>query len=202
MQQQFNQKWDNCGEHANSGTTCQTIVNKVMTDNYFSNPPPKSTGREYFSETFLKTILNDCCLQSLSDNDIVSTVTDVTVAAIVQAVEHFCHGIQKIEVTGWVSARDERAGFACNRAGSYFYGFTRAAILVTGGGCHNAYLMDRLATRLPTITVSAADDSVHQNFREAIGFAILGYRRFHNIKTTLTTGSTEPLLLGDLFYKT
>ena len=77
MAKLFQQKWDDGGSHAARGTACDFIVQKILTDNYFSQPPPKSTGREYFSKQFLDQILIDC--ESLSKTDIIATVTEITV---------------------------------------------------------------------------------------------------------------------------
>ena len=78
MAELFQQKWDDGGEHAARGSYSQKIVEKILTDEYFSQAPPKSTGREYFSNEFLSQILRDC--QSLSNDDIIATITQITVS--------------------------------------------------------------------------------------------------------------------------
>jgi len=77
MKKLFGQKWDDGGIHGSSGTVCEDIAQKILTDYYFAKSPPKSTGREYFSEQFLAEILKDC--QSISNNDIIATITEITV---------------------------------------------------------------------------------------------------------------------------
>jgi 1,6-anhydro-N-acetylmuramate kinase len=70
---------------------------------------------------------------------------------------------------------------------------------ISGGGCQNNYLVRRLAQNLRNISVTKSNDTVLQNFREAVGFAVLGYRRVHHLTSDLTTGSKMPIILGELF---
>ncbi|CAG5111987.1 Oidioi.mRNA.OKI2018_I69.chr2.g6252.t1.cds [Oikopleura dioica] len=67
---------------------------------------------------------------------------------------------------------------------------------VFGGGARNTTIMNTLEKRLPHLKVSAA---VSSDFREALGFAILGYRRWHRILSVTTTGASGPVLLGELY---
>ena len=77
MKKLFGQKWDDGGIHGSTGTVSEILVQKILANSYFEKSPPKSTGREYFSEQFLTEILKDC--QSVSNNDIIATITEITV---------------------------------------------------------------------------------------------------------------------------
>lgn len=66
---------------------------------------------------------------------------------------------------------------------------------VFGGGARNQVIMETLRKRLPNLEVSVAKSS---DYREALGFAILGYRRWHNVPSVTTTGASGPVILGEL----
>ena len=49
--------YDDAGRWAASGTVVTALLNDAMADDYFSRPPPKSTGREYFNLEWLNNLL-------------------------------------------------------------------------------------------------------------------------------------------------
>jgi anhydro-N-acetylmuramic acid kinase len=77
-----------------------------------------------------------------------------------------------------------------------------ARLLVCGGGVHNAYLLARLATALPDVTVeSSAEHGTDPDWVEGLLFAWLARERLAGRpqETPPLTGAAHPVLLGDIF---
>ncbi|NEP17704.1 MAG: anhydro-N-acetylmuramic acid kinase [Leptolyngbya sp. SIO4C1] len=74
-------------------------------------------------------------------------------------------------------------------------------VLVGGGGSHNPYLLNRLRSRLPEVSVTTTDDAgLSADYKEAIAFAILGFWRWHQLPGNLptATGAARACLLGEI----
>jgi anhydro-N-acetylmuramic acid kinase len=73
-------------------------------------------------------------------------------------------------------------------------------VIVSGGGVHNRFLMERLASALPIKTT--ADFGIDPDAKEAIAFAVLAYqtarRRPGNLPSA--TGARHPVILGKRSY--
>jgi anhydro-N-acetylmuramic acid kinase len=73
-------------------------------------------------------------------------------------------------------------------------------VIVSGGGAHNAYLMERLRALVPAKVIPATALGVDVDAKEAVLFAVLAYetwnRRPSNIPTA--TGARHPAVLGKL----
>jgi anhydro-N-acetylmuramic acid kinase len=69
-------------------------------DKYFSCKPPKSTGREYYGDSFIKIIISKS--KKISKEDIIRTVTEYTAYSIYYNIEHFVKekNISEIFVSG------------------------------------------------------------------------------------------------------
>lgn len=81
------QTYDKDGAWAASGTPDSTVVDRWMTQDFFQQPPPKSTGREHFGQDYLEHCLADA--QHLSSADILATLTDFTAASIAHSYQTF-----------------------------------------------------------------------------------------------------------------
>ncbi|HET7814390.1 MAG TPA: anhydro-N-acetylmuramic acid kinase [Candidatus Baltobacteraceae bacterium] len=76
-----------------------------------------------------------------------------------------------------------------------------ARVFVSGGGVHNAFLMEELARSLPGFTVvSASVHNVHADAKEAVAFAVLGYELLRERPANVpgVTGARGPVVLGSL----
>ncbi len=97
--------FDRDGELAASGQIDQAALSEWLEDPYFRAPPPKSTGREYFTEARLFDWIGRHA--ELSPQDVAATLTELTAASI-------AGGYQWIETP--VSACYLCGGGARNRA--------------------------------------------------------------------------------------
>lgn len=60
------------------------------------------------------------------------------------------------------------------------------SMLITGGGAHNAYLIELLSALLPSVDITVPDD-LTINYKESIVFAFLGYLRLTSQVNTLAS---------------
>ncbi len=86
-QTSFNVKFDQDGAIARNGHCLNNLLNKLLSDNYFSLPYPKSTGREYFNPQWLTEKLNLVSIGDYAPEDILTTLTHLTAKSIVTAIE-------------------------------------------------------------------------------------------------------------------
>lgn len=70
--------FDNNGQWASQGQVITTLLDRLLTDAYFSKPPPKSTGRDYFNQQWLTPQLMD----SYSSVDVMRTLVALTAKSI------------------------------------------------------------------------------------------------------------------------
>ena len=77
--------YDKDGKWASSGEINQKLLKTMLYDPYFLQEPPKSTGREYFSEKWLVEQLEDFI--ALKDEDIQATLLKLTAHSIANEVK-------------------------------------------------------------------------------------------------------------------
>jgi len=73
-----------------------------------------------------------------------------------------------------------------------------AEVIVSGGGAHNLYMMERLrAVMRPTVTTSA-EFGIDVDAKEAILFAVLAFQTYHGRPGNIpsATGARKPAILG------
>ncbi len=75
---------DDRGQWASSGTVNPELLEVLLEDDYFANPPPKSTGREYFNAGWLDARL--ATLDKLPPPDVQATLAELTAATVADAI--------------------------------------------------------------------------------------------------------------------
>ncbi|MEA3371930.1 MAG: anhydro-N-acetylmuramic acid kinase [Campylobacterota bacterium] len=75
-----NTPFDRDGAFAQSGSLNEDLLNAMLSDSYFQKLPPKSTGREYFNETWFASHLP--IFNSIKDEDIQRTLLELTAFSI------------------------------------------------------------------------------------------------------------------------
>jgi len=91
----FNIHYDKNGERAESGKLNEKLFQKLLSiDDYIKKQPPKSTGREYYCETFLDNLLKD---ENIEAVDLLNTLTDYTAYTVYYNYEKFIKPVIEID---------------------------------------------------------------------------------------------------------
>jgi anhydro-N-acetylmuramic acid kinase len=81
-QRSQNQAFDRNGAYAASGSVNQNLLEQLLKDPYFAQRPPKSTGREYFSQSWLQQTLDQ--LAPINAADVQATLNQLTATLVHQ----------------------------------------------------------------------------------------------------------------------
>lgn len=92
----LHQPFDESGRWAAIGETDRDLLQRLLTQPFLAEPPPKSTGRELFHMGWLQT----CLSPSLRPQDVMSTLADFTAHGIVDSIERFCPSVDEIYLAG------------------------------------------------------------------------------------------------------
>lgn len=65
------------------------FVKKFLQSPYFKQPPPKTTGRELFSEDLAKDLVHQLKSSGHSDDAVIATITRITAESIARAYKQF-----------------------------------------------------------------------------------------------------------------
>ena len=162
--------YDKAGARAAQGTSYQPLTDEWLKHPFFQLPPPKTTGREIFGNTFAMECLATCRKHGLADNDCIATLTELTVQTITHYIAQFVTAQNPIDT-----------------------------LYVSGGGVHNQKIMRRLGEILADTAVEPVDNSgISADAKEAIAFAILANETLHGHSGNLpsATGASVQKILG------
>lgn len=161
------------GRMAAKGRVHDDLLAELGRHPFFAEPPPKSTGREQFGQTFVDGLLARARPRTEQDwVDLLATATELTAFAIRDAYER--HVAARVPVE---------------------------AVMVSGGGAHNPEIMRRLGERFGAIPVRKSDDyGLPVDAKEAIAFAVLASDRIDRRPTNVpsVTGAGRGVLLGKI----
>lgn len=87
--------YDRDGERASRGTVDQVLLARLLDDPYYDAPAPKSTGKEYFHEQYLRAHLAE---QTIEPDDLLATLAELTVETVARAVE--AYGVTELFAAG------------------------------------------------------------------------------------------------------
>lgn len=79
------QQYDKDGALAASGKTNAKLLGTLLLDDYFQQPPPKSTGFEYFNMDWLNNFIDD----TSNTADVQSTLCDLTATSIIRDINRY-----------------------------------------------------------------------------------------------------------------
>jgi anhydro-N-acetylmuramic acid kinase len=164
------QTYDRDGSWSAKGTPCIKLVRQWLKQDFFSEPPPKSTGRELFGEEYLARCWQDAQNEQLNAADWLATLTELTVASIAHSYRHFLPQMP-----------DE-------------------ILLCGGGSRNLYMRQRLQAELTSAKVLTTDEVGVNGNFKEAIAFAVLAYWRTRSISGNLpqVTGAKQPMLLGEI----
>ncbi len=175
--------YDEDGAWAARGRVCPELLEELLQHPFFARPFPKSTGREEFGEALARRVLQRAEALGLPPEDVVATVTALT-------VEGIARGLEALALT-------------LDTRGDPDDPNPPPEVLVSGGGVRNRTLMARLRARLEPQGVRVAPTDAYglpAEAKEAVGFAVLAYQAVHGRVNHLprTTGAARSLVLGKL----
>lgn len=162
--------FDRGGQWASQGHPSQALVSQWLTDPFFSESPPKSTGREYFGLDYLHRCMGDCQSMQLSPADILATLTELTVQSIFQEYQRYLPHLP-----------DEV--LVCGGGSQNTYLRSRLSLVFDG---------------IPVL--STDDVGLDSDAKEAIAFAVLAHWHTLGIPGNLSavTGARRDVVLGRL----
>lgn len=162
--------YDENGAWAAQGLPCQELIDRWLQQDFFHQPPPKSTGREHFGSAYLQCCMADTAERSLSAADTLATLTDLTAASIVHSYQQFLPRLPD------------------------------QVLLCGGGSknqCLKRHLQRRLSS---ATVLTTDEVGLNSDFKEAIAFTVLAYWRWYGIPGNLptVTGAPACVLLGEI----
>lgn len=168
------QTYDQNGQWAAQGKPHQQLVTKWLEQDFFIQPPPKSTGRELFSPDYLDRCWQDMEQANLNDSDRLATLTELTISSIIDSYQRFLPQIP-----------DE-------------------VLLCGGGSKNLYLRQRLQAELTSAQVITTDEMGVNSDFKEAIAFAVLAYWRIKQIPGNLpqVTGASKPTLLGEIHLAT
>ena len=164
--------YDKDGEVAAQGNADKALLDKLLSNPYFSKEPPKTTGRELFGKNYTAKIIEYADKNSSAFEDAVATATALTVETIAMAYESFILPTYAID-----------------------------EVYVSGGGSKNRTIMQGLRERLQGIKVFEYDLlGIPSEAKEAVLMAILANEYVMENPSNLrnATGARRNVILGTL----
>lgn len=99
VEKHLNTPFDRHGDWAQSGKLDESLLRLLRADPYFEAPPPKSTGKEYFSSRWLDSNLARIPHPVLPE-DVQATLAMLTAATITEAIRRFSPATDRVLVCG------------------------------------------------------------------------------------------------------
>ena len=164
--------YDAGGEMAAKGRVCDALLELLKEEPYYSQPLPKTTGREHFGVQYTAKILDWWKQNPIPAEDLLATVTDLTAYSIADAYERYV--LPKYQAS---------------------------EIIVGGGGSYNATLLGFMKKRFAPhgVAVRTQEDlGLSSDAKEAVAFALMADCCLRGKANTLpsVTGAQHPAVMG------
>ncbi|HVP14172.1 MAG TPA: anhydro-N-acetylmuramic acid kinase [Terriglobales bacterium] len=163
---------DRDGAVAARGQANEALLAELLEDPFFSLPPPRSTGREHFGDSYAVKLRDLGLSLGLSEEDVLATAVGLTAASVAGALERF------------VLPRG-RADMIC----------------VSGGGVRNRALMGALERHVGGVKLQPLTAlGVPPESKEALAFAFLAHQTLCGLPGNVpaATGAGHPVVLGHI----
>jgi anhydro-N-acetylmuramic acid kinase len=139
------ERFDREGKKASKGKVNEALLKELLSDPYFAKSPPKSTGEELFGSVAAERLYGMIEGGGITLGDLMATALMLTVESIVLAYERFIFPVHDVR-----------------------------EVILSGGGCRNAFLVEKLRRRLGGLKLTTTDDyGIPADAKEAVAFAIL-----------------------------
>jgi len=86
IRRQHEHPYDRDGHWAASGNVSDTLFDLLMSDDFVSRLPPKSTGREHYNDAFLDSAISTTACSEIAPQDVQATLVQFTVASIAEGI--------------------------------------------------------------------------------------------------------------------
>ena len=164
--------YDAGGEMAAKGRVCDALLELLKEEPYYSQPLPKTTGREHFGVQYTAKILDWWKENPIPAEDLLATVTDLTAYSIADAYERYV--LPKYQAS---------------------------EIIVGGGGSYNATLLGFMKKRFAPhgVAVRTQEDlGLSSDAKEAVAFALMADCCLRGKANTLpsVTGAQHSAVMG------
>ena len=137
--------YDANGDIASAGTINEPFVKAVLAHPFFNAAFPKTIGPELFNLDFIANALKTAGIVSMAHQDMVASLSYITARVIADGI-HKVVGDDNLELV----------------------------IYASGGGIHNAYIMQQLQNMCPGASFKNLETlGVHPDAKEAVLFAVL-----------------------------
>jgi anhydro-N-acetylmuramic acid kinase len=164
--------YDHDGALAVQGNVDASLLSDWMTDPFFRQRPPRTTGRELFGTRRAEEYWSQASQRGLSPGDIVATLTALTASSIAHAYRTFLPGLpDEVIVSG---------------------GGANNPTLMT-------MLAERLR---PAQVTTSEEYGLAIEAKEAVAFAVLAYETWHRRPGNIpsATGASHAVVLGSITY--
>jgi anhydro-N-acetylmuramic acid kinase len=179
MERMYGKPFDRNGAVAKRGTVVRGVIDQLLTQPYFSAPPPKSCGREEYGEKFVDRFMALCRKAGAKDADTIATATALTAESILDAYRRFVwpHLALKAPVARGIE------------------------YVVAGGGAKNKTLMAMLQSGLEPLGVrirTTEELGVPTQAKEGEAFALMAWLTWNGLPGNVpsATGAPRPVVLG------
>lgn len=156
------------------GQTIRALLQELLRDPYLRLAPPKSTGREYYGEGYIKRMISLGRRYGAKPNDLIRAATLFTALSVVDAINRIV--LPRAEIR---------------------------QLIVSGGGAFNPLILAQIAALLPKIeVVPSSKFGIPEDAKEALAFAMFAYETFHHRPSNLpsATGARGRAILGKISY--
>ncbi|MBC6434972.1 anhydro-N-acetylmuramic acid kinase [Nostoc sp. HG1] len=162
--------FDQEGAWAAQGNPCLPLVQQWLQQDFFHQPPPKSTGRELFGVEYLQQCLVEAEPYRLEPADFLATLTELTAASIAQSYRDFLPHLPD------------------------------QVLLCGGGSRNLYLKQRLQVNLNTVEVGTTNEMGLNADFKEAIAFAVLAYWRHQNIPSNLpdVTGARQKVVLGEI----
>ncbi len=164
------QRYDQDGVIAARGVVSDTFADELLAHPYFSQVPPKTTGRELFGSQFGAQLWSRSQAIGLNSDDLIATLTYVTAQSVVRAMHDFATTIpEELYVAG-------------------------------GGAHNPTLMRMLSGIAQPTSVYAHDALGIPSAAKESVLFALLAYETWHNRPGVITafTGASHPTVLGNI----
>ena len=166
--------YDKDGAWAATGIVLRTLLSSMLTEPYFAQSPPKSTGRDLFNDHWLQQHLQYPYLKS---EDVARTLVALTAHTIHDAIAQDCFDKNNVRIE---------------------------EVYLCGGGARNTLLVDSLKEMMGDRLITTTDAlGVGVDWVEAVAFAWLAKQTIDNKPSNLpaATGAKGMRVLGAIYPK-